>query len=75
MVLGYKSKISIRNQPSKFYGLLKRGHYGLKIRSMVEKVAAEAPIKMMFPMILFIFPVIFLLIFAPIVLSFFTGGW
>ncbi|MFH2070145.1 MAG: type II secretion system F family protein [Elusimicrobiota bacterium] len=43
--------------------------------SMIEKVAAEAPIKMMFPMILFIFPVIFLLIFAPIVLSFFTGGW
>jgi len=38
-----------------------------------EKIASEAPVKMMIPIILFIFPTIFIMIFGPILYFFFTG--
>ncbi|MFH1714641.1 MAG: type II secretion system F family protein [Elusimicrobiota bacterium] len=37
---------------------------------MVEKLAAKAPTKLMFPLIMFIFPTIFIVIFGPVILSF-----
>lgn len=40
-----------------------------------EKLANEAPVKMLFPLILCIFPTVFLVLFGPIVFSFlFNGG-
>lgn len=36
-----------------------------------EKAAMEAPVKMLFPLIAFIFPIIFLIIFGPIVIQFY----
>ena len=36
----------------------------------VEKSALEAPIKLLFPLVVFIFPVVFLILFGPIVLKF-----
>ncbi|OGS18201.1 MAG: hypothetical protein A3J83_04225 [Elusimicrobia bacterium RIFOXYA2_FULL_40_6] len=42
---------------------------------MAEKLGAQAPVKMMIPLILLIFPTIFIVIFAPIVLSFLGGGF
>ncbi|OGS23937.1 MAG: hypothetical protein A2297_06625 [Elusimicrobia bacterium RIFOXYB2_FULL_48_7] len=41
---------------------------------MAEKLGSQAPVKMMIPLILLIFPTIFIVIFAPIVLSFLGGG-
>jgi len=38
-----------------------------------EKLGSEAPLKMMGPLILFIFPTIFIIIFGPLVLSFIAG--
>ena len=35
-----------------------------------EKLAAEAPVKLLFPLIFFIFPVVFLIIFGPLILRF-----
>jgi len=35
-----------------------------------EKLASEAPVKMLFPLLFFIFPTIFIILFGPIVLSF-----
>ena len=42
--------------------------------SEAEKKAQEAPIKMLIPMVLFIFPTIFIVIFGPIVINFITTG-
>lgn len=39
----------------------------------VEKQALEAPVKMLFPLIVFIFPVIFIVLFGPIMLRFLQG--
>ena len=39
-----------------------------------EKQAQEAPIKMLIPLVLFIFPTIFIVIFGPIVINFMTTG-
>ncbi|MCL1972725.1 MAG: type II secretion system F family protein [Endomicrobia bacterium] len=39
-----------------------------------EKKAQEAPIKMLIPLVLFIFPTIFIVIFGPIVINFMTTG-
>lgn len=40
-----------------------------------EKQAAEAPVKMLFPMVIFIFPTVFMVLFAPMVMMFMdTGG-
>jgi tight adherence protein C len=36
-----------------------------------EKAAMEAPVKMLFPLLAFIFPIIFLIIFGPIVIQFY----
>ncbi|MCL2144987.1 MAG: type II secretion system F family protein [Endomicrobia bacterium] len=42
--------------------------------SAAEKKAQEAPIKMLIPLVLFIFPTIFIVIFGPIVINFMTTG-
>ena len=42
--------------------------------SAAEKKAHEAPIKILIPLILFIFPTIFIVIFGPIAINFFTSG-
>ncbi|MFA5779237.1 MAG: type II secretion system F family protein [Elusimicrobiota bacterium] len=42
---------------------------------MAEKMAGEAPLKLMAPLILLIFPTIFIIIFGPIVLSFLGGRY
>lgn len=39
-----------------------------------EKIAAEAPLKMLFPLLFFIFPTIFIVIFGPMVLAFLQQG-
>lgn len=39
-----------------------------------EKLANEAPIKLLFPLICFIFPTVFLILFGPIVYQIFLGG-
>jgi tight adherence protein C len=41
---------------------------------MAEKLAGEAPLKLMMPLILLIFPTIFIILFGPIALSFIGGG-
>lgn len=38
-----------------------------------EKLAMEAPVKMLFPLMAFIFPTVFIIIFGPIALKFFLG--
>jgi tight adherence protein C len=38
-----------------------------------QEMAQKAPVKLLFPMILLIFPNIFLIIFGPLVLAFVTG--
>jgi len=42
---------------------------------LAEKLAAEAPIKLLFPLLFFIFPTIFIVLFGPIVLMFLKGGF
>ena len=42
--------------------------------SIAEKKAQEAPVKMLIPMTLLIFPTIFILLFAPIIISFLKTG-
>ncbi|MCK5219262.1 type II secretion system F family protein [bacterium] len=39
----------------------------------VEKLALEAPVKLLFPLIVFIFPVVFIILFGPIVIRFMQG--
>ncbi|NLB34941.1 MAG: type II secretion system F family protein [Elusimicrobia bacterium] len=39
-----------------------------------EKQAAESPVKMLFPMVVFIFPTVFIMLFAPMVLHFINSG-
>lgn len=46
----------------------------LENASSAEKKAQEAPVKMLIPMVLLIFPTIFILLFAPIIISFMSGG-
>lgn len=41
---------------------------------MAEKMAGEAPLKLMMPLILLIFPTIFIILFGPVILSFLGGG-
>ncbi|OGS19960.1 MAG: hypothetical protein A2252_01555 [Elusimicrobia bacterium RIFOXYA2_FULL_39_19] len=43
--------------------------------TMAEKLGAQAPVKMMIPLIMLIFPTIFIMIFGPIVLSLIGGNW
>jgi len=44
-----------------------------KYSEKIEKKAMEAPIKMLLPLMLFIFPIIFIILFGPILLQFFQG--
>lgn len=46
----------------------------LENASIAEKKAQEAPVKMLIPMVLLIFPTIFILLFAPIIISFMASG-
>ncbi|HEY0881917.1 MAG TPA: type II secretion system F family protein, partial [Archangium sp.] len=39
-----------------------------------EKLANEAPVKMLFPLIACIFPTVFMVLFGPIVFAFMYGG-
>lgn len=39
----------------------------------IEKLAMEAPVKMLFPLIAFIFPIVFIVLFGPVVLRFMQG--
>jgi tight adherence protein C len=39
-----------------------------------EKLAGEAPVKMLFPLIFCIFPTVFMILFGPIVYQFIQGG-
>ncbi|MBN1822795.1 MAG: type II secretion system F family protein [Endomicrobiales bacterium] len=41
---------------------------------LAEKMASEAPIKLMGPLVILIFPTIFIVLFGPILLSFMGGG-
>jgi tight adherence protein C len=46
------------------------------LRSLrVKKLAAEAPLKMLFPLMAFILPVVFIVLFGPIVLKWQAGGF
>jgi tight adherence protein C len=42
--------------------------------SRAEKLAAQASTKMLFPLFVFIFPTIFILILAPMVMGLVNGG-
>jgi tight adherence protein C len=42
---------------------------------LAEKLAAQAPTKLMFPLVIFIFPTIFIILFGPILLTFMQGGF
>lgn len=46
----------------------------LENAAAAEKKAQEAPVKMLIPMILLMFPTIFILLFAPIIISFMANG-
>lgn len=46
----------------------------LENASIAEKQAQQAPVKMLIPMTLLIFPTIFILLFAPIIISFLKSG-
>jgi Flp pilus assembly protein TadB len=39
----------------------------------IEKQALEAPVKLLFPLVVFVFPVVFLVLFGPIVIRFMQG--
>ena len=41
---------------------------------MAEKLANEAPVKMLFPLIACIFPTVFMVLFAPIIFAFMFGN-
>lgn len=47
--------------------------YRIERAQMAEKMGQQAPMKMMVPLVLLIFPTIWILIFGPIVLSFMSG--
>ncbi len=44
-----------------------------KYSQKIEKRALEAPVKILFPLIVFIFPIIFIILFGPILLRFIEG--
>jgi len=49
------------------------GQLRSKRAQAVEKQALEAPVKLLFPLIVFIFPVVFMVIFGPIIIRFMQG--
>jgi tight adherence protein C len=44
-----------------------------KRSQLIEKLALEAPVKLLFPLVIFIFPVVFLILFGPIIIRFMQG--
>lgn len=66
---GLDSGLGLSDSLSKLSEQLK-----LENASIAEKKAQEAPVKMLIPMVLLIFPTIFILLFAPIIISFMSGG-
>ena len=46
----------------------------IELLELAEKMAAEAPIKLMGPLVMLIFPTIFIILFGPILLSFMNNG-
>jgi tight adherence protein C len=44
-----------------------------KRSQQIEKLALEAPVKLLFPLVVFIFPVVFLILFGPILIRFLQG--
>lgn len=46
-----------------------------KRMQMAEKKAAEAPLKILFPLLVFIFPTVFIVLFGPVVILFMRGGF
>lgn len=44
-----------------------------KRSQQVEKLALEAPVKLLFPLIVFIFPVVFMILFGPVIVRFMQG--
>lgn len=49
------------------------GQLRTKRSQEIEKQALEAPVKLLFPLIVFIFPVVFLVLFGPIIIRFMQG--
>jgi tight adherence protein C len=47
----------------------------VKRMQIAEKKAAEAPLKVLFPLLLFIFPTVFIVLFGPIMILFMQGGF
>jgi len=62
--LGVSIAVTLKSQASQLRG---------KRSQQVEKMALEAPVKLLFPLIVFIFPVVFLILFGPIVIRFMQG--
>jgi tight adherence protein C len=51
------------------------GQFRLERMQLAEKTANEAPLKLMAPLLLLIFPTIFMVLFGPIILMFMNGGF
>lgn len=49
------------------------GQLRTKRFQQIEKLALEAPVKLLFPLIVFIFPVVFIVLFGPIIIRFMQG--
>jgi tight adherence protein C len=47
----------------------------VKRMQRAEKAGGEASVKMLIPLMLFIFPAVFLILFGPIIIKFFAGGF
>jgi len=54
---------------------LQAGQLRAERTQRAEKLAGEAPVKMLFPLIACIFPTVFLVLFGPIAFSLLFGGW
>jgi tight adherence protein C len=62
--LGVSISVTLKSQAGQLRG---------KRSQQVEKQALEAPVKLLFPLIVFIFPVVFLILFGPIIVRFMQG--
>ncbi len=41
---------------------------------LAEEVAGKAPVKLLFPMVVFFFPIVFIIIFGPMAFNYMNGG-